>query len=122
MLATLAVAEDKRVLRKCQKQQQRIFARACDGIRPERFPLTPCFSRVLSAPMKRWNRLSGFILAPFQPVALHEQFEFFSTASPSMVLPLVCNVPGDLWGSRVETVETVASAPVVPSHLAEARC
>jgi hypothetical protein len=100
MLATLAVAEDKRVLRKCQKQQQRIFARACDGIRPERFPLTSCFSRVMPAPTKHWNRLSGFILTPFQPVALHEQLEFFVKAPPSMVFLLVCNVPGDLRGTR----------------------
>jgi hypothetical protein len=105
-----------------QTQRLKVFARVCDGIRPEGSPLTPCFSRVMPAAMKRWNRLSGFILAPFQTAALHEQLEFFSKASPSMVLPLVCNVPGDLWGSRVETVETVASAPVVQSHLAEARC
>jgi hypothetical protein len=84
-----------------QTQRLKDFCPVCDGIRPERFPLTPCFSRVMSAPMKRWNRLSGFILAPFQPVALHEQFEFFSKAPPSMVLLLVCNVPGDLRGTRV---------------------
>jgi hypothetical protein len=48
-----------------QTWRLKVFARACDGIRPERSPLTPCFSRVMSAPMKRWNRLSGFILSQY---------------------------------------------------------
>jgi hypothetical protein len=54
----------------------------------------------MPAPTKHWNRLSGFILTPFQPVALHEQLEFFVKAPPSMVFLLVCNVPGDLRGTR----------------------